>query len=459
MDVLGAAGQVELNLFRTQSDKETQMRALASGLRVVSASDDPSGMAIADTIQTKVSGLQQGVQNVQNAGNVLNVADGALSTVQNILIRIHSLVVEAHSGLNSVEQLQAIQTEIGQLLQEINKVGEQTQFNGRRLLDGSFDTSAAQDAQAFVIGSEPNSDGTIAGSQLTNYDGFGNPGPILPDPGVVPGSSLPVLISVHIQSYSSDPNTTDPDTGFVVGPADWLQIVQYSNAPGFGSGAQENDTQAAPVNSGAMIPYGPNSNGLFAQLNAPSGAVTYEGGFANLTPQDVGVAETIITTAAKAAGTGTALQVNSNGSEGGVVSMALPTMSASALGISNITVLDPTVVNYQNTVQGTGDNTYATDDAQARIEMAQQQISQARAQIGAQTVALQEDASGSSTQIVNQIASESAIRDADVGSAATKLAKDQVLSQIATSVISQMQSDAKLVLQLFKGPAAANALV
>ena len=79
MDVLGSANQLELSISRTQMDEERNVRALASGLRVITASDDPSGLAVAENIHAKVSGLQQGIQNVQTAGNLLNTADAALA--------------------------------------------------------------------------------------------------------------------------------------------------------------------------------------------------------------------------------------------------------------------------------------------------------------------------------------------------------------------------------------------
>lgn len=451
MDVLGSTDQVELNLFRTQLDEERQTRALASGLRVVSASDDPSGLAISQNIQAQVLGLQQGIQNVQNAHNALNVVDAALGTVQNILGRVHELIVQAHSDINSSGQLQSIQTEIDTLLVEVNRISQNTDFNGLQLLSGAFDTSAAKAPQAFVVTAEPNSDGTISSSQVSNFDGAGNAGPLLPNPGVGPtGFSLPGLIEVTVSSYSSDPNTVDPDTGMVVGPADMLSIVMYSTASGFGNGQQENDTQAIAVGSGEIpAPMAalenPGSYGGGALYNM------YEGGLANLTPQDVGATEAIFTTAGTAAATGQALQVQSGASEGDTVSIALPTMNTNALGISDISVLDPTVVNYQNVAQGTASNTYAADDAETRVQYAQQQVSEARAQVGSQAVALQEDANDSAIQVVNQTASESAIRDVDVGQAVTQFTKDQIMTQIGTSVMAQMHANVQLVIQLVNG--------
>src|SRR5579862_1643800 len=141
MDVLGSAGPVLQNQALTQNRLATDVNALASGLRVRSASDDPSGYTISETLQTKVAGLQQSTTNVQTANNLLNVADGALSSIVLVLQRIRSLVVESNSDVNSQNDLQNIQSEINQLLLEINRIAANTSFNGLSLFNGNFQQS------------------------------------------------------------------------------------------------------------------------------------------------------------------------------------------------------------------------------------------------------------------------------------------------------------------------------
>ncbi len=179
MDVLGSTGPVLLNLARTQFDEQRQVNALASGLRVQSAADNPSGYAIAQTIQTRVSGLQQGVQNVQAASNLLNVADATMAGVQAILQRIHTLIVQSRSDLQSNNDLQNIQTEISQLLNEIDKIASDAQFNGLQLFGGQFDNTAAIAPSVTIVPSQPNADGSAPSPNVTNADGFGNPGPLV----------------------------------------------------------------------------------------------------------------------------------------------------------------------------------------------------------------------------------------------------------------------------------------
>src|ERR1700722_20844687 len=108
MNILGAADQVLLNISTNQQNLPSLSSKLASGLRIQSAADDPSGNAISQGLQAKANGLQQSVENVQEGTNLLTVADGTAATIQEILQRINSLIVESNSDINSNEQLEAI---------------------------------------------------------------------------------------------------------------------------------------------------------------------------------------------------------------------------------------------------------------------------------------------------------------------------------------------------------------
>jgi len=125
------------NLARNQSALQTSVTRLSSGLRINSAADDPSGLAIAANLQSQVAGFDQATQNVQNATNAASVADGALATTTDLLQRIRSLAVEAASDISSNADKANIQTEISALLLEVNRISQDTSFNGVTLLDGS----------------------------------------------------------------------------------------------------------------------------------------------------------------------------------------------------------------------------------------------------------------------------------------------------------------------------------
>ncbi|MHB8139912.1 MAG: flagellin N-terminal helical domain-containing protein [Vulcanimicrobiaceae bacterium] len=440
MDVLAGVGQVELNLGRTLFDQQKQTSALASGLRVQSSADAPAGYAIAQTIQTRVGGLQQGVQNVQTANNLLAVANGALESVQLILIRIRSLIVESRSDLESQSQLQSIQAEIQQLLLEINHIATNTNFNGLQLFGGLFDTSAAQKAQVTEITASPNPDGSIGPTQVTNGDGLGNPTPLIIDPGVGPPGYFiqNFLIEFHVTGYSN--NAYDPGVGYI-GPGDTIDAVAYSTDPAFGAAPQTEGPSAINTNIGQV-------NAAVTTPLGTEGLMQFT--LANLTPNDVGVAQAFVVYGQKAAGQGHALNVNSGGSEGTTVSLTLPQLSTLSLGISAISVLDPQTVD-PNTNLPTGQsssNIYAATDAEFLVSNAITQLGQLQSQIGAQTIALQDDANANATQIVNQIASESSIRDTNVAASVAALTQDRILTQVATSVLAQMHADAHTVTRL-----------
>jgi flagellin len=456
MDVLGSTGQVELSLSRTQMDLERNVRALASGLRVVSASDDPSGLAISTNIQTRVSGLQQGVQNVQTANNLLSTADATLANVQGILTRIHGLVIQASSDFNSNGDLQSIQSEIQSLLQEVDKIASTAKFNGIDLFDGSLATAAtAFDTTPSAVSVSPFDGGT--GPDVYDFTGSGQPnsGPLIfadPSHGTVMYGSpgfVSGLTEFKVTGYSTNP--VDPNLGALGTPGVYVQITQYSSDPNFGGsgGATEQiSVSAIPVGAGEDE----GSGFALAITNAGGTANMLYFDLANLSQQDVGASMAFETFDATPSGSGKALSVNQGGGEGDDVAISLPGVSASDLGISNISVLDPGVVDWQNNPAGTSaTNAAATADAEARVQHAIDAISQARARVGAQSVALQENANDASAEILNQTTAASAIRDANIGQSTSALVKDQVLAKIDVSVLSQMQIDAKLVIGLVGG--------
>ncbi|HTA40552.1 MAG TPA: hypothetical protein VK760_15815, partial [Candidatus Acidoferrales bacterium] len=131
------ANSVQLHLDYNQAQLQNTVTQLSTGLRINTAADDPSGLAIATNLQTQADGFNQAVSNVQNANNAAQVALGALTSETNILQRIRSLAVEAASDINSQNDRANLQTEVTQLLLEINRISQNTNFNGQALLDGT----------------------------------------------------------------------------------------------------------------------------------------------------------------------------------------------------------------------------------------------------------------------------------------------------------------------------------
>lgn len=122
------------NLSRSQSALQTSMERLSSGLRINSAADDAAGQAIANRMTAQITGLSQAQRNANDGISVAQTAEGALNQVNDNLQRIRELTVQAENGTNSAEDLSSIQDEINQRLGEINRISEETNFNGVKVL-------------------------------------------------------------------------------------------------------------------------------------------------------------------------------------------------------------------------------------------------------------------------------------------------------------------------------------
>jgi len=145
------ANAANANAEKNQAGLSTTVTRLSSGLRINSAADDPSGLAISQSLQTQVNGFDAAVGNVQSATNAATVADGALQTTTALLQRIRTLAVAAASDYSSDGDRANLQAEVSQLLLEVNRIAQDTQFNGTALLNGSHaGFTPAQSAQIIV---------------------------------------------------------------------------------------------------------------------------------------------------------------------------------------------------------------------------------------------------------------------------------------------------------------------
>lgn len=122
------------NLNKSQSALNSAIERLSSGMRINSAKDDAAGQAIANRFTANIKGLTQATRNANDGISIAQTTEGALTEVNNNLQRIRELAVQAGTGTNSSTDLDSIQAEIGQRLDEINRVSQQTQFNGVKVL-------------------------------------------------------------------------------------------------------------------------------------------------------------------------------------------------------------------------------------------------------------------------------------------------------------------------------------
>ena len=148
------------NLSTSGANLATTIQRLSSGLRINSAKDDAAGLAISERFSTQIRGANQAARNANDGISLAQTAEGALGEIGNNLQRMRELAVQSRSATNSPSDRQALNSEVQLLKQEIQRVAEQTNFNGTSLLDGKFTN------QAFQIGA--NQGQTINISQIAN---------------------------------------------------------------------------------------------------------------------------------------------------------------------------------------------------------------------------------------------------------------------------------------------------
>ncbi|KRG64357.1 flagellin [Stenotrophomonas humi] len=132
------------NLSTSGTSLATTIQRLSSGLRINSAKDDAAGLAISERFTTQIRGLDVAIRNANDGISLAQVAEGSLSEVGNNLQRIRELAVQASNATNSASDRKALQAEVTQLVSEIDRVAKQADFNGTKLLDGSFTSQLFQ---------------------------------------------------------------------------------------------------------------------------------------------------------------------------------------------------------------------------------------------------------------------------------------------------------------------------
>jgi flagellin len=132
------------NLATTQTALATSLQRLSSGLRINSAKDDAAGLAISDRFTTQINGLNQAVRNASDGISLSQTAESALGTLTSNLQRIREIAVQSANASNSASDRAALDQEVQQRIAEIDRIANQTSFNGQKVLDGTFGTATFQ---------------------------------------------------------------------------------------------------------------------------------------------------------------------------------------------------------------------------------------------------------------------------------------------------------------------------
>ena len=159
------------NLAGSQGMLSTSLERLSTGLRINSSKDDAAGLAISERFTAQIKGLDQGVRNANDGISLSQTAEGALGEVTNNLQRIRELAVQSANATNTAADRTALQAEVSALVSEIDRVANQTSFNGTKLLNGGFAGAVfqigANAGDSITIDSIANTTASNLGSQTS----------------------------------------------------------------------------------------------------------------------------------------------------------------------------------------------------------------------------------------------------------------------------------------------------
>ena len=139
-----ASLNAQRNLSRSQGMMNTALERLSTGLRINSAKDDAAGLAISERFTTQIRGLNQAVRNASDGISLAQTTESALGELTNNLQRIRELAVQSVNATNSASDRAALNAEVAERIAEVDRIAKQTNFNGVRVLDGSFGTATFQ---------------------------------------------------------------------------------------------------------------------------------------------------------------------------------------------------------------------------------------------------------------------------------------------------------------------------
>ena len=406
------------NLGMSQASLATSMQRLSSGLRINSAKDDAAGMAIADRMTSQVRGMNQAVRNANDGISLAQTAEGALSAVSDNLQRMRELSVQAANGSLSADDRKAVQSEVSQLKNEINRVANQTTFNGTNLLDGS------KGVHSFQVGANANQ--TIAINSLTD----------------VRSAALGTSSSSSVTGALITPSapTTGDNLSTLAGAAGTTSLA----VGGFklnGITVTGSDMTVADNTKVTAAEYKTYLSQTVDAINAKS---SESGVTAALNVTSAGVLSIDMT--------GTTTTANPTG---GIV-YADGTVAAAAGALLGIDAADGSSAALGASVAHTGiddinvSTASGANKALAMLDGALSSVNSMRGDLGAIQNRFTSTVNNLQTSSENLTASRSRIQDADFAAETANLSRSQVLQQAGTAMVAQANQLPQSVLSLLK---------
>ena len=390
------------NLGTSQSSLATSMQRLSSGLRVNSAKDDAAGLAIAERMNASVRGLNVAARNANDGISLAQTAEGALGKVGDMLQRMRELAVQSANATNSADDRKALQAEVTQLRDEIDRVAKGASFNGKKLLDGSFT------AAAFQVGSGAGENITVGNLADTRAAGLSK-----------------IAFSQNAAASIAD-GTDATVTAFATAITAGTLTIQVGGATAIDIGA------LAAAASGKerlgqvveAINRKTADTGVTAFL-ADKGDGTYDLDVVSSKTTSAGVAEVITFAGFTAANSG-------------IVAADASTTAASATAdIKGIDTIDVT-------------SDQKSWIAIKKLDSALDQVNSARGTLGAVQSRFENAVSNSAIQAENTSAARGRIMDADFATETANLSRAQILQQAGTAMVAQANQLPQQVLSLLR---------
>lgn len=376
----------------------SSMEKLSSGLKINKAADNATGLAISEKMRSQIRGLDQASQNTQDGISVVQTAEGAIEEVGNIVQRMRELAVQGANETNTGSDRAKISEELTQLHEEIDRIAESTQFNGKDLLNGANTVRVENGHKISQAGAGKADNKVIIEVQDGfDFDELGND----------------LKIKLKNDGKIETDNVKDKGYGIAV------------------SGV--NDTTKTKLDKGGTITV-TDKNGKSIKFT-----VNDDAGIDFNDEVTLGKKEA---TKEEISGKEISLQVGANTSDSQTLKVKIENVSTKSLGLNGDTIT-------KMAKEGTKGTTAANDMIKS-LDKALERVNTSRANLGAMQNRLETTASNLTTSNENLTAAESRIRDVDVAEEMMNLSKLNLINQAAQAMMSQAKSQPEGVMQLLR---------
>ncbi len=457
-----ASLNAQRSLQKNNNALNTSFQRLSSGLRINTAGDDAAGLAIADRMQSQVRGLNQAVRNANDASSVLRTAEGGLVQTTSILQRLRELAVQAASDTNNTSDRNSIQAEADQLLVELDRIKDDTEFNDSSLLDGTYLdrvfqigheegdtlTISVDEASGATLGAVAENTGTAvtavagsAGSLSINAVDVG--ATLATDDSLSPATDAAasaIAKATAINRVSGSTGVTAAVnaatvTGGAAVVADTAMDVVI-NGVTVSAAVLANDADGALQDAINAVE---NQTGVRASLSSGNALVLTADDGRNIVLAEVGGDTDFNTVATITAAThGGTITLTSDAT----ITLAGGSEAAYGFAAGDTTVDSDSVSDVVLTTQTD------SEDAITVLDHAIRQVGSMRSDLGAHMNRLDMSINVLSTTSENTEAAKSQIQDADFASETATFARNQIMQQAAAAMLAQANVSGQIALQL-----------